>query len=139
MFGRMAAILKPRDQRVRQLRVDEEMKGQRFRSGGLHHGVAKRTGGVGEAGVDVFAHQIREIGEQLFDLVARRQALQNVGHANARAGDDRPPAADFRVDDDTFAHHTKVRGNTASVKITPPPLSRSPHPAPAAAVRGTAP
>lgn len=120
VLRRVAAILEPSGQRRRQLRVDEEVKRQNWRSGDLHYCMPKRTGSVGEAGIDVIARQVRKIGKQFVDVVTRREPLQNVGDADASPGDDRPTAANLWVDDNLTAHRRTMLGGRARVKLTPP-------------------
>lgn len=93
--------------------------------------VIERARGVGEARLHVFAAEVEEIGEQFVDLRTARQCVEHVDLAHPGASDNRPPATNFGIDDDAFAHAAKMRGGWGSVKgevlrpvLVPYPLGR---------------
>lgn len=88
---------------------------------------------MGLASAGVFASEVGEIGDQFVDTGRRRQRIEHVDHPHACAGDDRPPAADFGIDDDALARRGWMLGPHGGVKprlrATPPPaFGRSPSP-----------
>lgn len=70
----------------------------------------------GQAGMDVFAGEIGEVGQQFLDRHGRGQSVQHVADAHPGASDDRPPAADIGVDDDTRGHGRIMWRRGAGVK-----------------------
>lgn len=73
-------------------------------SGGAHHHVIDGTRGIGEAGMDVFAGEVRKVREQFLDADAIGERIQHVTDAHPGTGDDRPAAADLGVDGNARGH-----------------------------------
>ena len=91
-------------------------------SGGADQPVIERASGVGEAGLHIFTRQVGEVCQQFVDSGAARQCIEHVGDPHPGARDNRPPAADFGIDDDAFGHGAKMMGERGSVKGYPAAL-----------------
>lgn len=76
-----------------------------------------RARAIGQAGMDVFAGEIGEVGQQFFDRHGRCEGVQHVADAHPGASDDRPAAADIGVDDDARGHGRIMWGRGGGVKV----------------------
>lgn len=85
-------------------------------SGGLHDRMIYRARAIGQAGMDVFAGEIGEVGQQFLDRHGRCQRAKHVADAHPGASDNRPATADIGVDDDARGHGWSMCWRGGSVK-----------------------
>lgn len=71
---------------------------------------------IGQAGMDIFAGEIGEVGQQFLDRHGGCEGVQHIADAHPCAGDDGASAADIRVDDDARGHGWIMWGRWAGVK-----------------------
>lgn len=65
---------------------------------------------IGQAGMDVFAGEIGEVGQQFLDRYGGCQRVEYIADAHPGAGDDGSSAADIGVDDDARGHGLTMWG-----------------------------